>query len=76
MDEWNKDKSINEKSDEYMQRPELPWDDSYGDHIRIIDGMFDENICQDCIEQFDNLEQHGLTHSRRSWGSMNLAQQY
>ena len=74
MDEWNKDKSIHEKSDEYRQRPELPWDDSCGDHIRIIDGLFDENICGQCIEQFDNLEEHGLTHSRRSWGSMNLAQ--
>ena len=73
--EWDKDKSIHEKSDEYKQRPELPWDDSCGDHIRIIDGLFDENICGQCIEQFDNLEEHGLTHSRRSWGSMNLAQQ-
>ena len=65
-DDWR------EHSDKPLERPELPWDDSYGDHIRIIDGLFDDNICRDCIETFDDLEQRGLTHTRRSFGSHNM----
>ncbi len=55
-------------------RPELPWDDSYGDHIRILDGLFDENICNACINKFDLLEEKGLTSSRRDHGIHNIMQ--
>lgn len=61
-------------NEKVKNRPDLPWDDSYGDHIRIIDNLFDENICNECINRFNYLEDKGLTTSRREHGIPNLAQ--
>lgn len=57
-----------DSSKEIKNRPELPWDDSYGDHIRFIDGIFDDDICNACIDCFDDLEDKGLTFSRKHFG--------
>ncbi len=54
-------------------RVELPWDDSYGDHIRILDGIIGDDVCDECIRIFDEHEEHGLTHTRRDYGA-HLAQ--
>ena len=62
------------RNEKVKNRPDLPWDDSYGDHIRIIDNIFDENICNECINRFNYLEDKGLTMSRRASGIPNLAQ--
>ncbi len=60
-----------DNSEQVKNRPELPWDDSYGDHIRILDGLIDENVCNACIEVFDDAEERGLTHTRRHFGLHN-----
>ena len=60
-----------DNSEQVKNRPELPWDDSYGDHIRILDGLIDENVCSACIEVFDDAEERGLTHTRRHFGLHN-----
>lgn len=55
--------------EQIQNRPELPWDDSFGDHIRILDNVLDDDICDACINQFDDLEQRGLCHTRKDTGS-------
>lgn len=62
-------------NEKVKNRPDLPWDDSYGDHIRIIDNIFDENICNECINRFNYLEDKGLTTSRRASGILILHKQ-
>ena len=57
-----------DNSEQVMNRPELPWDDSFGDHIRILDNVIDHAICDDCIDIFDDLESRGLCHTRRETG--------
>ena len=57
-----------DNSEQVMNRPDLPWDDSVGDHIRILDGVLDHAICDDCIDIFDDLEHRGLCHTRRELG--------
>jgi len=55
--------------EQVKDRPELPWDDSFGDHIRIIDGIVGHQVCDDCIDMFDELEQRGLCHTRKDLGA-------
>ena len=55
--------------EQVKNRVELPWDDSYGDHIRILDGIIDGDLCDECIRIFDEHEEHGLTHTRRDYGA-------
>ena len=55
-----------------IDRPELPWDDSTGHHIRILDNVFGYDICDRCMDIFDELEDQGLTHNRREHGATHL----
>ena len=61
--------------EQVKDRPELPWDDSFVDHIRILDNVLDHAICDDCIDMFDDLEYRGLCHTRKDLG-MHFGQRY
>jgi len=58
-----------DNSEQIRNRLDLPWDDSYGDHIRILDDVLNHQICDEAIELFDDLEQRGLCHTRRDAGA-------
>ena len=58
-----------DNSADIRNRQELPWDDSFGDHIRILDNVLDHSICDDCIDMFDDLEYRGLCHTRKDTGA-------
>ena len=55
--------------EQVKDRPELTWDDSFGDHIRILDGIVGHQVCDGCIDMFNELEQRGLCHTRRDLGA-------
>ena len=59
---------MSHNKDTIRNRQELPWDDSLGDHIRILDNVLDHSICDGCIDIFDDLEYRGLCHTRRESG--------
>ena len=76
------EKNMADNREQVKERPILPWNDSFGDHIRILDNVIDHSICDDCIDMFDDLEYRGLCHTRKdlgshfgqSWGSDNKTQ--
>ena len=73
MNDITKNEYLQRKQQESgIDRPELPWDDSTGHHIRILDNVFGYDICDRCMDIFDELEDQGLTHNRREHGATHL----